>query len=90
MNPFGSSDFCFHYGTRSTHRDHAMMGYALCHIATTLSVAWNGYAALYTFPKVSKGAKWLLSLQSRDGLGQYSQIILLHARACANISNDVK
>ena len=36
------------------------------------------------------GAKWLLSLQSRDGLGQYSQIILLHARACANIYNDVK
>lgn len=76
--------------TRSTHRVHAMMGSALCHIAYTLSVAWNGYASLYTFPKVSKGAKWFLSLQSRDGLGQYSHIILLLARACANISNDVK
>ena len=45
--------------------------------------------AIY-FPKSIKGAKWFLSLQSRDGLGQYSQIILLYARACANISNDVK
>ena len=46
-----------------------MMGSALYHIATTLSVAWNGYASLYTFPKVSKGRNGFYHSKAVMGLG---------------------
>jgi len=48
--------------SRSTHRVHAMMGFTLCHTATTLSVAWLATLSLYGSSSISPGYAIAISL----------------------------